>query len=55
MTTEDDLWPITDHLGRVGHTRLLPPARVRRLRLVDRRSYEAGTHGAPGDRHEPPG
>jgi hypothetical protein len=48
MTTEDDLWPIVNHLESVGHTKVVPPAGVRRLRPVDRRSYEAGVHGAPG-------
>ncbi|MDE3112869.1 MAG: hypothetical protein KGN00_08535 [Chloroflexota bacterium] len=47
MTSEDDLWPITDHLATVAHVRLLPRGADRRLPDVDRRSYEAGIHGAP--------
>jgi hypothetical protein len=47
MTTEEDLWPIVEHLERVGHTRLAPPATIRRLEPMDRRSYDAGLHGAP--------
>jgi hypothetical protein len=47
MTSEDDLWPITEHLAEVAHVRLLPPGADRRLRRLDRRSYGAGLHGAP--------
>ncbi len=47
MTAEDDLWPVMDHLVRVAHVELLPPAATRHLPRVDRRSYEAGLHGAP--------
>ncbi|MBU6424049.1 MAG: hypothetical protein KGQ88_08455 [Chloroflexi bacterium] len=54
MTSEEDLWPITDHLAAIPHTRLLPRSRERRLPDVDRRSYEAGIHGAPGRRHSLP-
>ena len=48
MTTEDDLWPIVEHLERIGHTKVIPPTSVRGLRSLDPRSYEAGLHGAPG-------
>jgi hypothetical protein len=48
MTNEDDLWPIVEHLERVGHTKVMPPNSVRGLRSLDPRSYEAGLHGAPG-------
>jgi len=54
MASEEDLWPIVNHLEDVSHTRVMPLATVRRLQPVDRRSYEAGVHGAPGKRHEPP-
>jgi hypothetical protein len=47
MTSEDDLWPITDHLARIAHTKLVPAAAARSLPNVDRRSYRAGLHGAP--------
>lgn len=48
MTSEDDLWPIVNYLEDVSHSKVVPPTAVRRLRPVDRRSYEAGVHGAPG-------
>lgn len=48
MTTEEPLWPIVEHLESVGHTKVMPPAHARRLASVDRRSYDAGLHGAPG-------
>jgi hypothetical protein len=47
MTSEDDLWPITDHHAVIPHTGLLPARLDRRLPIVDRRSYSAGLHGAP--------
>ncbi len=47
MTSEDDLWPITDHLAAVGHVQLLPRGAERRLARLDERSYAAGLHGAP--------
>jgi len=48
MTTEDDLWPVVEHLEAISHTKVIPPANVRRLAALDRRSYDAGLHGAPG-------
>ncbi len=47
MTSEDDLWPVVEHLGRIPHTRLISAAVGRRLARLDKRSYEAGLHGAP--------
>jgi hypothetical protein len=47
MTTEDDLWPIVEHLDRAHHTKVLPPTTARGLRRLDQRSYDAGLHGAP--------
>lgn len=47
MTAEEDLWPVVEHLGRIGHTSLFPPATARRLARLDKRSYDAGLHGAP--------
>lgn len=48
MTTEEDLWPIVEHLDRASHTKVVPPATARRLRPLDRRSYDSGLLGAPG-------
>jgi hypothetical protein len=48
MTTEEDLWPVVEHLDRVSHTKVVPPASVAALRRLDRRSYDAGLLGAPG-------
>ena len=47
MTTEEDLWPVLEHLVVVSHTDLLPPAAARRLPDLDRRSYDAGLYRAP--------
>ena len=47
MTAEQDLWPVVEHLGEIRHTRLFPPAAARRLVRLDKRSYDAGLHGAP--------
>ena len=47
MTSEDDLWPILEHLVVVPHVVLIPPAAARGLPHLDRRSYDAGLHGAP--------
>jgi hypothetical protein len=48
MTSEEDLWPITEHLAEVRHYPLLPPSAVRRLPRLDPRSYRSGLYGAPG-------
>lgn len=47
MTAEEDLWPVVEHLAVIPHTRLIPAPAARRLTKLDRRSYEAGLHGAP--------
>jgi len=47
MTAEADLWPVVEHLGKISHTKLIPPAAARRVTRLDRRSYDAGLHGAP--------
>jgi len=47
MTSEDDLWPILEHLVVVPHSVLIPPPADRRLPHVDRRSYDAGLRAAP--------
>jgi len=45
MITEDDVWPIPDHLCDVAHTSILPPARTRSLGRVDDRLFAAGLVG----------
>jgi hypothetical protein len=47
MTSEDDLWPIVDHLAVIAHVTLLPPRAQRGLPRLDARSYASGLHGAP--------
>jgi hypothetical protein len=47
MTTEQDLWPVVEHLTVISHTKLFPAAASRRLVRLDKRSYDAGLHGAP--------
>lgn len=47
MTAEEDLWSLVEHLAVIPHTLLIPPATARRLAPLDRRSYDAGLHGAP--------
>lgn len=42
MTSDDDLWPIAEHLERIPHVALLPPGVARRLAPVDRRLKTAG-------------
>lgn len=46
MTTEEDLWVISDRLFAIPHTRLLVPALERRLGRVDRRLFAAGLVGS---------
>jgi hypothetical protein len=53
MTAEDDLWPVVEHLARIPHVKILPRGAARGLPDLDRRSYDAGLHGAP--RHPPRG
>ena len=50
MTTEEELWPIVEHLERVGHSSVIPRNTARTLTKLDRRSYDAGLVGAP-NRH----
>ena len=47
MTSEDDLWPVVEHLARIRHTPLLPRGVERRLPRLDERTYRSGLHGAP--------
>lgn len=44
MTSEKDLWPISDHLVAIPHTPLFPKARQRFSR-VDQRLFDAGLVG----------
>jgi hypothetical protein len=43
MTTEEDLWPIAEHLERIRHIGLMPQPVAQRLSRLDRRSRMAGT------------
>jgi hypothetical protein len=45
MTTEEDLWPLSDHLMQISHTPLLTFAASRRLSRVDDRLFAAGLAG----------
>ena len=47
MTSDADLWPVMEHFVGLSHTPLITPAVVKRLPRKDRRSFEAGLHGAP--------
>ena len=47
MTSEADLRPVIEHFVGLPHARLLPPAVAKGLARKDRRSFEAGLHGAP--------
>jgi hypothetical protein len=46
MTTELELWMISEHLWKVPHTPVLPKAAARKRRRMDRRLYEAGLVGS---------
>lgn len=46
MTSEDDLWCVTDLLNAARHHPLMPDKVARALPRLDRRSFEAGQHGA---------
>jgi hypothetical protein len=45
MTTDQDLWVISDHLFAIAHQRLLPAGAERRLSRVDDRLFRAGQLG----------
>lgn len=47
MTSEADLWPVIDHFVGLPHVPLIPPAIAKTLPRKDKRSFEAGLHGAP--------
>lgn len=46
MTTEQDLWAISDYLFSIPHRPLITAAQARRLRRMDPRLYAAGLFGA---------
>jgi hypothetical protein len=46
MTSEDDLWPVNDHLVGVRHFDLLPNGRSQNLSRVDDRLFAAGLTGS---------
>ena len=46
MTTEEDLWAITEYLVTIPHTQLLAPGMERRLSRMDPRLFAAGRVGA---------
>jgi hypothetical protein len=45
MTTEEELWAISDYLYEIPHRRLLTPAQERKRRWADRRLFESGLVG----------
>jgi hypothetical protein len=45
MSADAEVWWVAEHLARVPHLRLHPPAVVRALRRVDRRSLRAALVG----------
>lgn len=45
MTSEEDVWCVSEHLIAVRHHPLLPYKVARALPRLDRRSFEAGMHG----------
>ncbi len=45
MTSEEDVWCVTDLLVDARHYPLMPDKVARELPRVDRRSFEAGMHG----------
>lgn len=48
MTSEEDLWPISDHLVEIHHTPLLHRKGIQRLTRVDDRMFAAGIVGRAG-------
>ncbi len=46
MTSEEDLWPISDYLFSIPHRRLISTAAERRLSRMDDRLFAAGQVGA---------
>ena len=52
MTTQEDLWPIAEHLERIPHLSVLTPGMARKLSSLDARLKAAGLlhHPAAGHR-----
>ena len=48
MTSEEDVWPVPDHLCTVAHVAIMPPASIRALARVDDRLFAAGLVGRVG-------
>lgn len=48
MTTDEDLWAISDYLYEIPHRTILTPRAVRSLSTADRRVFEAGLVGREG-------
>lgn len=46
MTSEEDVWSVTDLLIDARHFDVIPDRVARSLPRLDRRSYEAGLHGS---------
>jgi hypothetical protein len=46
MTSEEDVWSVTDLLIDARHFDVIPDGVARSLPRLDRRSYEAGLHGS---------
>jgi len=51
MTTEEDLWPIAEHLEQIPHVPLLTAALTRKLSPLDARLKAAGLLHHPGVAH----
>jgi hypothetical protein len=45
MTSESELWPISDYLYKIPHRRILTPEQERKRRRVDSRMFQAGLVG----------
>ena len=48
MTSDEDLWPIAEHLERIPHVTLVPQVIARRLTPLDHQLKAAGTLNHPG-------
>jgi len=48
MTSDEDLWPIAEHLERIPHVTLVPQVIARRLTPLDQQLKAAGTLNHPG-------
>ena len=48
MTSDEDLWPIAEHLERIPHVTLVPGVVGQRLTPLDQQLKAAGTLNHPG-------